>query len=80
MPEFLKPEEVVARYKGNISTKTLANWRTKGGGPAYVKIGGKVMYHIAAVETWEESRVYSSASARLEVTDEMRQLAKALYG
>lgn len=61
---FMTPDELVARYKGNISVKTLANWRTKGGGPDYVKIGGKIMYEIAAVSKWERFRTYGSTAVK----------------
>ena len=41
-PAILAPPEVAAHLKTNINT--LANWRCKGIGPNYVKIGGKVLY------------------------------------
>lgn len=61
---FLTPDELVLRYKGNISVKTLANWRTKGGGPDYVKIGGKIMYPLLAVIAWERLRTYGSTATK----------------
>lgn len=66
MPEsdFLTPDELVSRYKGNISVKTLANWRTKGGGPEYMKIRGKIMYSMDAVTMWERLRTYGSTAVR----------------
>lgn len=62
--QFLTPDELVSRYKGNISVKTLANWRTKGGGPNYIKVGGKIMYPLSAVMSWERLRTYDSTAAR----------------
>ncbi|WVR18287.1 helix-turn-helix domain-containing protein [Bordetella phage PY223] len=62
--QFLTPDELVSRYKGNISVKTLANWRTKGGGPEYIKIGGKIMYALSAVVMWERLRTYGSTAVR----------------
>lgn len=61
---FLTPEELVQRYKGTISVKTLANWRTKGGGPEYTKIGGKIMYSLDAVLAWERRRTFDSTGVR----------------
>ncbi len=61
---FFTPEELIARYKGRISVKTLANWRTKGGGPEYTKIGGKIMYTLAAIVEWERRRTYGSTAVR----------------
>ena len=35
---------------------TLANWRTDGNGPRFVKVGANVRYREADVENWLESR------------------------
>ena len=53
---FLTPNTVASRYNGAITVRTLANWRSIGQGPDYVKIGGKVMYPLASVQDWEKSR------------------------
>ncbi len=53
---FLTPQQVADRYKGAISVRTLANWRSIGQGPDYVKIGGKVVYPSDALLIWETSR------------------------
>lgn len=54
--DYLTPAELVARYKGTITIRTLANWRSTGEGPRYTKIGGRVLYPVDAVKTWEASR------------------------
>lgn len=61
---FITPQELIDRYKGTISIKTLANWRTKGGGPEYTKIGGKIMYRLSSVRAWEYRRTYISTAGR----------------
>lgn len=53
---FLCATQLVARYNGRISVKTLANWRSTGTGPAYTKIGGRVFYALQDVEKWELQR------------------------
>lgn len=63
--QFITPEDLIERYKGRISIKTLANWRTKGGGPSYTKIGGKIMYPLSAVLEWEKLRTYGSTARRV---------------
>lgn len=60
--QFLTPADVVARYDGNISARTLANWRSAGVGPAFVKIGGTVMYRIDHLEAWEKANTVTSTS------------------
>lgn len=54
--EYMTPEELVERYRGKINTRTLDNWRSTGEGPAYTKIGGKVLYPVRAVKEWEQRR------------------------
>lgn len=47
MTKKLSPEEA-GRYLGSddkpVPTSTLAWWRCKGKGPAYVKVGARVLY------------------------------------
>lgn len=54
--EFYTPQQVASRYGNAITVRTLANWRSIGQGPDYIKIGGKVMYPVDAVAEWEQSR------------------------
>lgn len=61
-PIFLTPEEVSARYRGEISVKTLSNWRNKGEGPLFSKIGGKIFYQLDKLVAWEANRTVQSTS------------------
>lgn len=54
--DYLTPTEVAKRYKNLITASTLANWRAKGEGPNYVKVGGRVLYSLSAIEDWEKKR------------------------
>lgn len=54
--EYLTPVELVDRYKGTITIRTLANWRSTGDGPAYTKVGGRVLYPVKSVIEWESAR------------------------
>jgi hypothetical protein len=47
------PEEVIERYRGQLSAGTLANWRVKRIGPDYIKIGKAVLYPLSALEAWD---------------------------
>jgi hypothetical protein len=53
---YLTPDELVSRYRGLINTRTLANWRHVGEGPAFLKAGGKVLYPMSAVLEYEARR------------------------
>lgn len=62
MTEYLTPQELAARYKGSITVRTLANWRSTGHGPKFTKIGGRVLYPLDAVIEWEKSRTKTDAA------------------
>lgn len=47
----LNQKELAERW--TISHRTLERWRWAGEGPAYMKIGGRVVYRIADIEAFE---------------------------
>ncbi|MGY4478630.1 helix-turn-helix transcriptional regulator [Bradyrhizobium sp. USDA 3364] len=53
---FLTVNELSARYGGKVKVRTLNNLRFVGGGPPFVKIGGRVLYKLSQVVEWEEQR------------------------
>lgn len=54
--EYMTPQQLTERYKGVITLRTLANWRSNRDGPAYTKIGGRVLYALCEVTKWECTR------------------------
>lgn len=50
-PPYFTPKELSERFK--IHPGTLANWRLRGFGPRYKKIGRAVRYPAKAVLDWE---------------------------
>jgi hypothetical protein len=61
--QYLTPDELSARYNGQISKRTLSNWRSgSGNGPAFTKVGGKVLYALDAVEAWEDKRTVQNTA------------------
>lgn len=58
--ERLTPDELVARWKHRVNTKTLANWRSLGSGPRFTRIGNRILYSLSAVMDYEERRDYGS--------------------
>ena len=42
------------------STSTLEIYRCTGKGPRYWKAGGRVLYHLADLEAWEQSKRHTS--------------------
>jgi hypothetical protein len=55
LPIFLTIGEVVNRYRGQITDGTLRNWRMKGIGPSYVKVGKSILYRVTELEGWERN-------------------------
>lgn len=62
MKKFLTPHQLSERWEKRINVRTLANWRTQGTGPRYVKIGGAIVYKIDDVEAYEAKNTVSSTS------------------
>jgi DNA-binding transcriptional MerR regulator len=48
---MLLPADEAARQLG-VQPQTLAQWRHKGGGPAYVKFGNRVFYERAVLDAF----------------------------
>jgi hypothetical protein len=60
-PPFMRPAELAERLR--LKTKTLAEYRIKSEGPAYIKAGPRlVLYTAAAVEEWLAKGRRNSAS------------------
>lgn len=71
--KFLTAEEVSGRYRGEVSTGTLRNWRAMRIGPAFVKIGKAVLYPVDELDAWDEKNLVSCrASRRPTVTEQDR--------
>lgn len=46
----------------NISVRTLQRMRAEGSGPKFTKMGRRVLYNRAHVESWLETRCFTSTS------------------
>lgn len=59
---YLTPKQLSDRWDGNITVKTLANWRCDpiGKGPSFRRFGNKILYPVDAVETYERANHYGS--------------------
>lgn len=59
VPAYLTLEEVVERYRNQVSEGTLSNWRSKRIGPSFIKIGKAVLYPIEELDRWDRSNLIS---------------------
>ncbi|MEO1686688.1 MAG: helix-turn-helix domain-containing protein [Pseudomonadota bacterium] len=59
----LNQVELAERW--DLSPRTLEQWRWRGVGPRYLKIGGRVLYPLAEVEAYETARLHQNTSGPL---------------
>jgi len=55
-------DEVAGARILNCKVKTLQAWRSRGGGPRYVKVGSLVRYRKSDILEWIERRTVDSTS------------------
>jgi len=51
MQPHLDERALAARW--SMSPRTLQRWRQDGHGPVYLKLGGRIVYRVCDIETWE---------------------------
>jgi hypothetical protein len=57
---WITPKQAAKHYKFGIST--MAKWRLNGEGPAFFKLGAKVLYDEDEFDAWLESKRVTSTS------------------
>lgn len=57
----LTPEETAQRLR--ITVGTLANWRVRGVGPKFIKVGRKVLYPSAKLDAYEQGQLRENTAA-----------------
>jgi excisionase family DNA binding protein len=66
MPDFVKDTRYLrtkeAAYYVGLSARTLEKHRTYGTGPAYRKVGGRVLYSLEDLRAWTDRGVCTSTS------------------
>ena len=60
--KYLTTDELATRWKGAVTAGTLVNWRSRGRGPAFVKLGSRVRYPLAMVLEWEAANLHLAGS------------------
>lgn len=53
----LTPAEVVTLWNNAVTVGTLANWRSKGKGPPFIKYGTRVRYPLAGLEAYDAANL-----------------------
>lgn len=60
----MKRDTIEAAKRLGLSPKTLENWRCLGKGPAFLKVGAKILYDDADLDAFEASCRRTSTSQR----------------
>ncbi len=69
-PAYQPLEEVITRYRGQVSEGTPRNWRTMRIGPAFVEIGKAVLYPVAELDAWDRKNIVACYASRSRPMDE----------
>lgn len=56
----LTPKETAERLRTTIGT--LSNWRVRGDGPRFIKLGRKVLYPVAELEAFEKRQLRANTA------------------
>jgi hypothetical protein len=65
MATHLNEDQLAKRWK--ISERTLQRWRSTDKGPAFLKLGWRVVYALSDIEAWERQQrvtIHSNKRAR----------------
>jgi excisionase family DNA binding protein len=58
----MKHDTATAAAQLGVKAKTLENWRSAGTGPAYFKVGSRVLYDQADLDSWLAARRQTSTA------------------
>lgn len=58
---FITPSELAQRWR--ISAQTLANWRSAGRGPPYIRLGRGILYRLSEIEALEHEETRNEPTA-----------------
>lgn len=50
--QYLTSKEVADRWR--LSDQTLANWRSAGKGPPFIRVGSRVLYPVEGIYSYEK--------------------------
>jgi hypothetical protein len=72
-PMLLTLNEVIERYRGQISEGTLRNWRSMRVGPAFLKVGKAVLYPRVELDRWDRRSLIVCRPFRPLLLDEVNE-------
>ena len=76
VPDLLTDAQLAVRWQP--SRGTLANQRSQGRGPAYLKLAGRVRYRRSDIEAYEQAGFVSPESARTTFSDDQSEVRETV--
>ena len=61
--QHINQVELSRRWR--LSPRTLERWRYQGTGPQYLKVGGRVVYRLTDIETFESAQLRASGGRQV---------------
>lgn len=58
----LTPKEAAERLR--VAHGTLSNWRVRGDGPRFIKLGRKVLYPLVELEAYEKRQLHQATTVK----------------
>lgn len=62
LDEYLNRDQLAAEL--NVTPRTIIRWQDMPDGLPHVQLGGRILYRIASIKTWLESRERSPNKRR----------------
>jgi hypothetical protein len=59
-------DQTTLASRWQMSPRTLEQWRWKGAGPQYLKIGGRIVYRLADIEAFEAASLHLNTNGPIE--------------
>jgi hypothetical protein len=63
--EYLSEKHLARRW--GMSHRTLERWRHEAQGPAYLRLGGRILYRVKDIEAFEAARWCSPSISACQV-------------
>jgi len=64
---ILHLNQVQLARRWSLSPRTLERWRWRDQGPAYLKVGGRVVYRLADIEAFEHAAARQPSALEREI-------------
>ena len=69
--------QVELSRRWRLSPRTLERWRYRGTGPQFLKVGGRVVYRLEDIETFEAERLRATGTKKAAVPAKPLRLVRA---